>query len=184
MTIVLGSTVIVADPVYEMNDLLDMTITLRHVLPGTYNVHVKQKEKRNSMLTVIHSAFINKPLVWKKHKSKVDVDSGQAGIFDKKSYRNDDTVRHIVWIKKKAPWRVDENENGDLWYGKMSDMTLHTKDRWGTYESGVVSSSGFGDGAYDLYTAKVNQKIIGIFIDFRVDPEYVPSFNCVDEEQG
>lgn len=181
MSIVLGSTVIVADPVYEVNVFLDMTITLRNILPGTYTVHVEKKEKRNASLTVIHSAFINKPLVWKKHKSKVDVDSGQAGIFDKKSYRNDEIVRPVAWIKKKAPWRIMENEHGDLWYAKMSDMTLHTKGRWGTYESGVVSSSGFGDGAYDLYTANVDKKIVGIAINFGLNRDYLPLSTCDGE---
>lgn len=169
MSIVLGSKVVVADPVYELDPY--MTIILRNVLSGQYCIHVDRKKSKNwgtnnYCLTVVHQEYVDKPLVWNRHKSKVDVDSGQAGIFDKKSYRNDETVKDLVWIKKKAPWRIDEEEKGELWYAKMSDMTLHNKTRWGNYEFGVVSSSGFGDGAYNLYTARVNNKVVGIAIDF------------------
>ena len=103
MSIVLGSKVIVADPVYELDQY--MTITLSNVLSGHYCIYVDRKQvknqNKNSCLTVVHQEYVDKPLHWKRHKSKVDVDSGQAGIFDKKTYRNDETVKDLPWAKKK-----------------------------------------------------------------------------------
>ena len=44
-------------------------------------------------------------------------------------------------------------------------MTL-SKEQWGAYDTGVVSSSGYGDGSYRLLVAKHNGKIVGIGVDF------------------
>jgi hypothetical protein len=45
---------------------------------------------------------------------------------------------------------------------------------WGAYDKGVVSSSGLGDGCYDVYVAKHGEKIVGIHIDFGMyeDPDF------------
>ena len=56
-------------------------------------------------------------------------------------------------------------------------MSIHNKNQWDVYESGVVSYSGFGDGAYDIYTAKVNNKVVGISMDFGVS-------TCVVDHRG
>jgi len=37
------------------------------------------------------------------------------------------------------------------------------------YDSGIVSSSGFGDGAYQLYVVKKRNKIVAFAIDFGVE---------------
>ena len=58
-------------------------------------------------------------------------------------------------------------EGGDIWYGHMCDRTL-SDTQWGTYDNGVVSSSGFGDGTYNLLVAKHKGQIVGIAIDFYV----------------
>lgn len=182
MSITLGKSVIVSDPDYENDErnkkgIFSLLTTLKSVLPGKYKVHVKRSNKgnwgiRNSILLVVNSKYAKKKLDWKKHKSTVSVDSGQAGIFDTQYYRDDEAVSHIPWIKKKAPWKIrQDDEKGELWYMKMSDFTLNNKESWGVYETGVVSSSGFGDGGYTLYTAKVDKKIVGIAIDFKVDQE-------------
>jgi hypothetical protein len=44
-------------------------------------------------------------------------------------------------------------------------MTL-SDEQWGAYDTGVVSSSGYGDGSYRLLVAKANGDIVGIGIDF------------------
>jgi len=45
------------------------------------------------------------------------------------------------------------------------------------YDSGVVSSSGFGDGSYSLYVAKKRGKIVGMCVDFQVEEEGIIDFN-------
>jgi len=50
-------------------------------------------------------------------------------------------------------------------------MCKHTlsDQSWGVYDSGIVSSSGFGDGAYQLYVVKKRNKIVAFAIDFGVE---------------
>lgn len=181
MSIHLGKSVIVSDPTYNSNDKSDlfsmMSNKLTNILEGEYKVHVLracaggEKRPRNAVLTVVHSRHARNPLAWKKHRKHVDVDAGHAGIFDAKSYYNDESVADMPWLRKKAPWSIRKGENGALWNAKMADMTLNTKEGWGVYGSGVVSSSGLGDGGYDLYTAKQDGKVVGICIDFAVEKQ-------------
>ena len=58
----------------------------------------------------------------------------------------------------------------------MCDRTLTTKEGWGTYDTGVVSSSGYGDGSYELQVCEMDGLIHGfriIFIDDSYDEEEV-----------
>jgi len=74
----------------------------------------------------------------------VGVDSGQAGIFDVKHYRDDS-----VFCPDKIPnFGILGNEAGEKWYGFCCDATLHTEHSGGTISFGAVSRSGFGDGSY------------------------------------
>ena len=47
----------------------------------------------------------------------------------------------------------------------MCSKTL-SSDQWGLYSEGVVSSSGYGDGMYDLYTATKKNDIVAMILDF------------------
>jgi hypothetical protein len=48
---------------------------------------------------------------------------------------------------------------------KMCDRTLR-EEQWGTYESGVVSSTGYGDGMYKLEVSKMDDMVHGIRVTF------------------
>jgi hypothetical protein len=78
------------------------------------------------------------------------VDSGQFGFFDKDFYRNDELTKDLD--KENFGENYDTQE-GDTWYRACSKLTLGN-DQWGVLPNGVVSSSGFGDGSYDVYGAK------------------------------
>ena len=52
----------------------------------------------------------------------------------------------------------------------MCSRTLGEQ-QWGTYDSGIVSSSGFGDGSYNLYVVYKRNKIVAMAIDFLVEDE-------------
>jgi hypothetical protein len=78
------------------------------------------------------------------------VDSGQFGFFDKDFYRNDELTKDLD--KENFGENYDTQE-GDTWYRACSKLTLG-KESWGVLPNGVVSSSGFGDGSYDVYGAK------------------------------
>ena len=51
------------------------------------------------------------------------------------------------------------------WYSKMCDRTL-TEEMWGVYDTGVVSSTGFGDGCYRLEISKMDGIVHGVRITF------------------
>lgn len=89
--------------------------------------------------------------------ASIGVDSGQAGIFDLSAYRNDKLI-DINEIQNHF-WRNENDEIGQLWYGACCDITSSGKSA-GSLTGGVVSSSGYGDGGYDLYAVKDAEGLI------------------------
>lgn len=174
--ITLGNEVMVSDPCYKVPTLYQ--IKVKNVLSGKYETEAKKIDlgdwgKRVGYLTAIHEDYIKEDLNWKRHTGEVGVDSGQAGIFSMDSYRNDAIVDKIGLgdgdISFFDSFGRDEGE-GEKWYRAICSRTLG-KLHWGTYKNGVVSSSGLGDGGYELYVARVNRKIVGFCIDFGIDEE-------------
>jgi hypothetical protein len=177
----LGGEVIVSDPCYEVPTWCQEVI--KNVRPGMYDTEVDYKEsdgwgKRVHTLTVLHENI--KSPNW-EHYGSVGVDSGQMGVFCMTSYRNDDIASDLPWLTEKGdpfgdhPFRPVKEE-GEQWYVKMCDRTLTTKEGWGTYDTGVVSSSGYGDGSYELQVCQMDGLIHGfriIFIDDSYDEEEV-----------
>jgi hypothetical protein len=81
------------------------------------------------------------------------------------SYRNDSIVDEI--ITPDSDFHIVYDGEGEKWYEKMCKFTL-CDNQWGSYNTGVVSSSGIGDGSYKLLVAKHNGMIVGIAIDFLI----------------
>ena len=53
----------------------------------------------------------------------------------------------------------------------MASRTLG-ESHWGMYDEGVVSSSGIGDGGYDLYVLTTEDGVVvGFCIDYLIDDE-------------
>lgn len=180
ITINLGDTVYVTDPCYDV-DVWCRT-TLRNVLPGEYIAWMTGEfpmyGMRNSGLVVIHKDYYGKKKKWYYH-GNIGVDSGQAGIFDAASYRDDSAVDSI------NPPNIEfcvpgKKQPGDLWYDAVTKFTLGDK-RWGGYSHGIVSSSGCGDGMYDFRVLKAKNKIVGISIDFGITPTQRQFFELLEE---
>lgn len=74
----------------------------------------------------------------------IGVDSGQAGFFDAETLAN---------------------HNHDHFYEEVCNLTLGTLGA-GVIQYGAVSSSGWGDGSYDLFIATHNGQIVAARIDF------------------
>ena len=70
----------------------------------------------------------------------IGVDSGQCGFFDYDEYEK---------VHPKA--FVDEDEESEKWYNEVSKITLNGDECGLVGSMGVVSSSGYGDGCYNLY---------------------------------
>jgi hypothetical protein len=170
----LGKEVMISDPCYVEPTWCQHK--LKNVLPGEYSVYNKYFNAgnwgiRNSMLIAVHQDYeMVDNLRWKECTGAVvGVDSGQAGIFDHAYYRKDSVFENQE-SKFLKEYVVHNNEGGEIWYAHMCDRTLG-EEGWGHFEHGVVSRSGFGDGSYTLYVARINRKVVGICIDFEVEPD-------------
>jgi hypothetical protein len=159
-TITLTEKVIISDPCYSL-DYQFGPVLLDNVLEGEYHTFVEHTkpgawEGRISRLFAVHSNHHKnyKNLSWWKQNQSIGVDSGQAGIFTLDSYRNDNVFAG----------ELNKFNNDESWYGHICDRTV-SKERWGNYENGVVSSSG-GDGEYELWLAKEDEKVVAIAINF------------------
>ena len=173
-TIILSDKVYVSDPCYTPGTWCQAVI--ENVLPGNYEAIVDKTDNtmgwgnRCSHLFVIHESVSHKKLNWIEHPATIGVDSGQAGIFDFDSYRNDSHPIPKVESDDKFPDEWAKKE-GDKWYVNMCDRTLG-EESWGTYDRGVVTSSGFGDGSYPLYvTRNTDGQIVGFHIDFLIEED-------------
>jgi hypothetical protein len=173
--IYLDKDVIVSDPCYELPTWCQAK--LDNVLPGYYQPMCKIVDKdmwgrRNSLLMVIHEDYQFKDLTWTKTDHIIGVDSAQAGIFSASTYRNDE--HSLTQYKPEGSWNYGNfrSEPGIDFYDLMCGITINNTDGWGRYDGGVVSSSGYGDGSYDLYVSyNETGEVVGICIDFLVEYE-------------
>ncbi len=186
--ITLSENVRVSDPCYD-NDVWCKT-RLTDVYPGVYNVEVEKSDEggwgnRVSRVTVIHKGYImecNDESSWEEH-SEIGVDSGQAGIFCESSYRNDELSEGITTPDVNfnlSDYRDDKG--GDRWYEKMCKFTL-CEQQWGVYDTGVVTSSGYGDGGYPLDIVRNDDgQIVGMRITYIFpEDEEEEDVDCCDE---
>lgn len=177
--ITLGSIVMVSDPCYSEPTWCQTK--LENVKAGIYNVYVEKQDEgdwgvRCGKLIAIHENYILFSKSW-EHHSNCGVDSGQLGIFDYPSYRNDAVEIVAPTSTTKYPdFQLPKENEGDDWYEKMCKFTL-SDESWGTYENGVVSSSGIGDGGYDLFVMKDGDEIVGMIVDF------LPNYDEEDMEE-
>lgn len=164
----LGNKVVVSDPCYSLGTWCMAVV--EGVKAGVYHAIVTKKDMdewgiRCSALKVVHAEYAKHDHDWVKTEHEIGVDSGQAGVFDFDSFRNDEQKLNI-----ESAFTPNENEKGDVWYTKMCGLT-NSDNRWGTYPNGVVSSSGIGDGGYDLYVSVVKGEVVGMAIDFLIDED-------------
>lgn len=175
----LGTEVVVSDPCYTIPTWCQ--IIVNNVLPGYYEPFVKKHDagdwgNRVSMLMCIHEDYVGKEdelaLAWVEHAGTVGVDSGQAGFFSMASYRND---QHPI-EKGEADFSCTRGDEGDEWYDKMCQRTLGVS-HWGSYDEGMVSSSGFGDGSYPLFVLTNEEDVVvGFCVDFGVEEDETIDF--------
>lgn len=150
----------ISDPCYEYDENdKNCVMTLKDVLNGRYFAKISIEGKYNDVesLTIHHEKYPEfEPNFL---MGTIGVDSGQAGIFDLKYYAENQC-----------------GEFGDLksFYGLACSLTL-SEEQGGIMENaGVVSTSGCGDGEYEVYVRE-NEigKIVSVSIIFiEQDEEY------------
>ena len=128
--------IIVADPCYDYDNL--GTLTLHNMLSGKYIATGEVEKNLVVALHISHSDFKN-DILESESAGYIAVDSGQAGFFDLDFFRKN-----------------QGGEVGDLnsFYGFACAITLSPKQAGVIKKRGVVSSSGFGDGCYNVFVCK------------------------------
>ncbi len=192
----LGKEVVVSDPCYTIPTWCQAVID--NVKPGVYHTTVRKHDAgdwgtRCAMVFAIHDDYYNTPHLlignWEKTNYDIGVDSGQCGIFSKESYRNDDHNIELgegdISFFNQEPWKDmgPKKESGEDWYVKMCSRTLGNT-QWDTYDEGIVSSSGFGDGSYELFVVKKRGKIVAFAIDFQVEDGKYINFDYREKEMA
>lgn len=146
--------IVVADPSFNYGD--GETLLLKKVFSGKYFARIETTNWKDcgqivTSLKICHSDFKNSNLKFERC-GVITVDSGQAGFFDK-----------TYFIKNQG------GEVGDLnsLYGLSCAVTSSPKQAGTMQKKGVVSSSGFGDGCYNVFVARnYANKIVSAFIEF------------------
>lgn len=102
---------------------------------------------RPAELHAYHEQHLDDDLVVWNRGGFMDVDSGQGGIFDASSYPTSEPTRKS-------------------WYEQLIDITCYN-DFAGAIEGGCVSSSGFGDGSYKIFSGSTEGgTVVAIRIQF------------------
>lgn len=153
------------DPCYEKG--IWCQVIIENARAGTWRAFAKMNDSdwgtRVAELHAYHKAITPHVRDWCHLKGLVGVDSGQAGIFDMATFP-DNKGRHF----------------SDPWYKTCCDTT--SEGQAGVIPGGVVSRSGFGDGAYDIFVSERQGKVEAIRIVF-FDTE-MDDFLCGDAENS
>lgn len=171
-----GKGVYITDPCYPLEESCQLHVV--NVLPGKYIATMVPDEVngslKNAELHVVHKKHQKDRLKYEPIGDFI-VDSGQAGVFDQLSYRDDAEALNMVLPHSEfATDKFNSDEGGEQWYDAICKLTEDDKlQGWGSYDRGVVSKTGHGDGLYTAYAAKNESgKVVGmrlIFIDQEVE---------------
>lgn len=157
----LSNKVIITDPCYGIQDYPNphTKLVLDNVKEGIYNVYVRHSDegmfgRRVALLEVINKQNdLPETCILDRLETvgNVCVDSGQMSISDYNYYKS-------LCNKTGA---ID-----DSWYDVLSALTLSI-DQFGVIDnSSVVSSTGYGDGDYDVVVGYCNREIVYIGVIF------------------
>ena len=152
----LSEKVVVSDPCYD-RDAWCMKTDIP-VKPGRYRVMIllsneKEWGIRVSNLVLVHEERQGNPQKdWESVCTSIGVDSGQCGIFDDAVYP-----------------RSKDHPDSEPFYDECCGLTM-SKERAGILKSGkgVVTSSGFGDGSYELFAKKDGERYVALMLDYGV----------------
>ncbi len=161
-----SGSVYVTDPCYEPGTWCQGLV--KNVLCGKWKASVIIENtslgwgNRVHELNVVHEAYEDIEIFMDKQTFVVGVDAGVAGFFDSDK-----------WVGRSS----DEDE-----YSRLCEMT-HDLEQAGCTDYGVISSSGFGDGAYDCFVGKNKEgKVVCMSIIFISDEDEWNGDNEEEEE--
>ena len=158
----LSEKIIVSDPGCDRGAwslIEDLTME-----PGKYKAFLVKKDKGkwgvrvSHIICVLASEYPDIKTALERRWSKLDticIDSGQAGVFDNSAYPN-----------SAAKW--GSFDDADSFYGECCSITVHGGGGVMRSGKGVVVSSGYGDGIYEVKALISNGRRNAVMIDFGV----------------
>lgn len=152
-----SSKVIVADPIFKNDSMF--TITINNIAKGVWNAILIQAYRKDS------KDYINGELICLHESIKKDLRS-----IDKLKWKyygdftSETRVNVVFDLKYYKKYLLGPNY--DKWFNKLENIILTPNNFAGVIPFGAVSDSNFEDGIYDVNVVKVNDKIVGIKIEF------------------
>ena len=148
---VTSNKLLVGDPCYDYDSddsdgWFDLLSTIE-VDNGTWHAYAYEGKSTNVCKIVIHRDNIQLDDIFfsEVKMACVGVDSGQAGFFDLKNYKDD----FLVGNSKIMDFSM--TDKGAKWYNMCCYITIKSKICGGIVPYGVVSQSGYGDGYYNVF---------------------------------
>lgn len=139
-TIKLGTKVDITDPCYDKDVWCRMTTDCE---PGEYKGYIEMSDEGDWGMRVATVSIFKGNKMWgieeMERIGSIGVDAGLAGFFNDKPDFNDDE-----WIEL-----CNALGNGDAW----------------NLYNGIFSSSGYGDGSYDVYANEDRNAFTIVFIE-------------------
>lgn len=178
---IISGEVVLSDPCYD-TDTWCMGI-VDNVAKGTWEASVLEYDDgRIARLAAVKTGTKNVSYLLEGYVGGLEklpftfgVDSGQFGFFDKQFYRDDNSV---AGLKRESRQILCEDEP---FYSFCCDRTM-TYEQWGTLPYGVVSSSGYGDGSYDVFGLKNENGEYIAFMAIFIDIDFEDDEDEYDEE--
>ena len=139
-TIELGTKVDITDPCYDKGTWCRMTTDCE---PGTYKGYIEMSDEGKWGMRVATISIFKGDKMWgieeMEHIGNIGVDAGLAGFFNDKPDFNDEE------------------------WSELCDK-IYVGNVWNLY-NGIFSSSGFGDGFYNVYANEERNAFTIVFIE-------------------
>jgi len=166
-----SGVVVCSDPCYQIPTWCQGIIS--NVKTGTWYADIYKKDlgaygERVHSITITHEDHLNtnEPFDYFNPINEYGVDSGQFGFFDKEFYRNDSAAEHLP----KYDFKNFPQEDGAEWYKACAEITLGPN-QGGIIPSGVVASSGYGDGSYPVFGNIVKGEYVSLQVIFILEDD-------------
>lgn len=165
---------IISDPYYkskyDKKDFYHLNHIIENVKQGSWNTWILRNTGTPAQIVAVYCPhnLTEYPLAadyqfdhatW-ENIGEICVDTGQAGIYDLKYYRDDCNVDGLNLFH-------DPQNDGDKWFSANCHVTVNGL-CGNIINNGCVANSGWGDGSYAAAILRNNNKVVGakiVFID-------------------
>lgn len=139
-----GNELIVTDPYYGLEEDTDLQLILSNVKSGSWTAAIIYTEDEWVKQLLAFEGDKKRSGKWHRQEQTLGVDSALAGIFDWIAYRQNQAMEF--------------------------ETVVSADDQAGIVSFGAVSTSGFGDGLYDVdIQYDVSRQIVGVRVNFTGD---------------